>query len=294
MIRKNKEFFETFFMRSFASIAIFIIFIIFLVLFFKSKSILFSKNFFHLIFSSSWMPLKGDFGLFTFIVGTIEVTFIALLIAIPICIFTSFYLSDYAPFRFREIVRPFIDLLAGIPSVIYGFWAVLVIVPFVRHLGNFFGYSTTGYCILSAGIVLSIMVFPIIISICTEVMCAVPLELRESALALGATRWETVKYVVFKGSLQGIIAAIILGFARAFGETIAVLMVVGNVAKIPSNIFDSGYTLPSLIANNYGEMMSIPLYDSALLFAALILLIVVAGFNLAAHLILLKLERRYN
>ena len=125
-----------------------------------------------------------------------------------------------------------------------------------------------------------------------EVFAAVPKEAREVSLALGTTRWETARYVVLKGSLHGIIAAIVLGFARAFGETIAVLMVVGNVAKIPVSLFDPAYTLPALIANNYGEIMSIPLYDSALLFAALILLVLVGAFSLIANLTLSRLTKR--
>jgi len=120
----------------------------------------------------------------------------------------------------------------------------------------------------------------------------VPAEATEASLALGATRWETVKYVVLRGALRGIMAAIVLGFARAFGETMAVLMVVGNVPQVPTSLFDAAYPLPALIANNYGEMMSIPMYDSALMLAALILLLVVAGFTLAAHLVLQQVERR--
>jgi len=125
------------------------------------------------------------------------------------------------------------------------------------------------------------------------VLRAVPRSLREASLALGATRWQTIKHVVLRHALAGVIAAVVLGFSRAFGETMAILMVVGNVAQVPTSIFDAAYPLPALIANNYGEMMSVPLYDAALLGAALILLLVVLAFNLASRLLLLRLIPRH-
>jgi len=133
----------------------------------------------------------------------------------------------------------------------------------------------------------------VIISISSEVIETVPYSMREASLALGATKWQATKLVVMRSALPGLIAAIILGFARAFGETMAVLMVVGNVAQVPSSVFDPAYPLPALIANNYGEMMSIPQYDSALLFAALVLLVVVFLFSVGARIILARVERRY-
>jgi phosphate transport system permease protein len=261
-------------------------------LFLRARPILSKESIWELLFSSSWHPLKGEFGFYPFIVGTLEVTAIAMILAVPVCLLSAVYLSEFAHRRIREIVRPLVDMLAGIPSVIYGFWGVIVIVPLVRIVGGAMGSPTTGYSLLAGGIILAIMVFPIIISVATEVLQTVPAEAREASLALGATRWETVKHVVLRSAMRGIVAAIVLGFARAFGETMAVLMVVGNVPKVATSLFDPAYPLPALIANNYGEMMSIPLYDSALMLAALVLLLVVAGFNLAAHLFLVRLERR--
>jgi phosphate transport system permease protein len=215
-----------------------------------------------------------------------------MILAIPICLLSSIYLAEYAPKKVRAIVKPLVDLLAGIPSVVYGLWGVLFVVPFVRYcVAPLLGAATTGYSVLAGGIVLSIMVFPIIISISEEVLRTVPFEIREASFALGATKWQTVKHVVVRKALPGLIAAIILGFSRAFGETMAVLMVVGNVAKAPSSVFDPAYPLPALIANNYGEMMSIPLYDSAILLSALILLFVVFIFSITARVILLRIER---
>jgi phosphate transport system permease protein len=167
-----------------------------------------------------------------------------------------------------------------------------VVVPFVQVVGNALGNATKGYSLLAGGIILAVMVTPFIISLSLEVLRMIPIEARENTLALGTTKWEVVRYVILKSARRGIFAAIILGFARAFGETIAVLMVVGNVAQVPASVFDPAYPLPALIANNYGEMMSIPLYDSALLLAALILLIVVGGFSMMAHLTLLRMGRK--
>ena len=255
----------------------------------KSKPILSRISLSELLFSSSWHPMKGEFGLFPFIISTLEVTVMAMLISIPVCLLSALYLSEYARRRFRESARLIIDILAGIPSVVYGLCGVLVIVPFVKILGETMGKQTTGYSLLAGGMILAVMVTPFVISISLEVLRMIPDQVRESTLALGATKWETVKYVVLKKAQRGLLAAVVLGFARAFGETMAVLMVVGNVAEVPISIFDPAYPLPALIANNYGEVMSIPLYDSALMSAALILFLVVAGFSLMAHFTLLRI-----
>jgi phosphate transport system permease protein len=170
---------------------------------------------------------------------------------------------------------------------------VLLIVPFVKdHVAPFFGTFSTGYTVLTAGVVLAVMIFPVIISVCVEVFNSIPAELREASLSLGATRWQTVKHVVLRRALPGIIAANVLGLSRAFGETMAVLMVAGNVVALPRTVLDPAYPLPALIANNYGEMMSIPLYDSALMLAALILFGVVLVFSVVSRLVLIRVERR--
>lgn len=256
----------------------------------KSGQILSTQTLFDLLFSSSWHPMAGNFGFLPFIMGTVWVTALAMLAAVPVSLLSAIYLSEYAHIRIRDIIQPVIDLLAGIPSVVYGLFGILLIVPLIKNsVAPLFGVTTSGYSVLAGGLVLAIMVFPILISISYEVFRTVPVEMREASLALGATRWETVKYVVLKKAFPGVIAAIILGFSRAFGETMAVLMVVGNVARVPSSVFDPAYPIPALIANNYGEMMSIPLYDSALMFAALLLLLVVVAFNLTAKYVLVKI-----
>jgi phosphate transport system permease protein len=268
-----------------------IVFLIFLGLFVQSKPILVKKSIIDLLFSSSWHPMKGEFGFYPFIIGTLEVTAIAMILAVPVCLLSAIYLAEYAHRRLRGLAHVVIDVMAAIPSVIYGLWGMIVVVPFVRTLGNALDTPTTGYSLLAGGIILAIMVSPIIISVSVEVLRTIPLQARETALALGATRWEAIKHVVLRSGIHGILSAIVLGFTRAFGETIAVLMIVGNVPIVPSSIFDPAYPLPALLANNYGEMMSIPLYNSALLFSGLILLLVVSAFNLMAHLTLLRFEK---
>ncbi len=258
----------------------------------KSWPILATKSWTHLIFSSSWRPLKGQFGLYPFLLGTLWVTGLAMALSVPACLLTAIYLSEYAGKGVSAAAKPVTDLLAGIPPVVYGLWGVLAVVPLVSRIGASIGKPTPGYSVLAGGIVLAIMVSPIIISVCVEVLRAVPLEMREASLGLGATRWQTVKHVVLRRVTSGIGAAIVLAFSRAFGETMAVLMVVGNVPKPPTSLLAPAYPLPALIANNYGEMMSIPLYDAALLLAALMLMLVVLAFNVAARLILRRVQRR--
>jgi phosphate transport system permease protein len=261
-------------------------------LYLKSRPILADQPLGHLLFSSRWHPSRGEFGFLAFIMGTLWVTGVAVLIAVPLCLLTAIFLSEYCHSRVREWVKPLIDILAGIPSVVYGVWGILVIVPLIKdYVAPFFGSFSTGYSILSGGIVLAIMIFPVIIHVALEILRAVPQEVREASLALGATRWQTIKHVVMRKALPGVAAAIVLGISRAFGETMAVLMVVGNVPKIPGSVLDPAYPLPALIANNYGEMLSIPLYDSALLLASLVLLLVILIFNVLSRMILVRVER---
>jgi phosphate transport system permease protein len=188
--------------------------------------------------------------------------------------------------------------------VVYGLWGVLVIVPWVGNSFSPFVKKTlgfipllqsknpTGYSILAGALVLAVMVTPFIIAVSYEVMRTVPRGYHEASLAVGATRWQTVRYVVLPRVLSGLAAGVILGTSRAFGETIAVLMVIGNNPAIPKSILDAAYPLPALIANNYGEMMSIPLYDSALLGSALLLLIIVLIFNVTSAVILRRVTSK--
>lgn len=258
----------------------------------KSGPILLLKPISTLLFTSNWNPMRGEFGFLAFIAGTVWVVGVSALIAIPVSLLTAIYISEYAGKRLSNLIYPFIDLLAGIPSVVYGVWGVIVIVPFVKnHVAPLFKTFSSGYSILAGGLVLAVMIFPSIINITVEVLRMVPREVREASLSLGATKWQTIKKVVLRKAMPGVIAANVLGLSRAFGETMAVLMVAGNVAKMPHSLLDPAYPLPALIANNYGEMMSIPLYDSALFFAALLLFVIVVFFNLFSRMVLLKIEK---
>lgn len=258
-------------------------------LFYKSNMLLADHSIFDLLFSRDWKPLLGQFGFYTFIISSLWVTVVSLLIAGPICLLTAIHLTQYARRWVLSLMHPVIDMLAGIPSVIFGVWGILVVVPAVsNHIAPFFGKSVSGYSILAGAIVLSIMIIPFILNILIELFRNIPTELKEASLALGATKWQTIKLVLIKKILPGIVSAFGLGMSRAFGETIAVLMVVGNVTQIPRGIFQPGYPLPALIANNYGEMLSIPMYDSALMLAALILFAIVLFFNFISRMIIIK------
>jgi phosphate transport system permease protein len=262
-------------------------------LYLHSVPILQKLTWIQLLTSSVWKPLKGLFGFYPFIMGTLWVTGISIIIALPLCILTALYITEYAPSRVKRILSPFVNLLSGIPPVIFGVWGVLFIIPLIQdHIAPHFVEFSTGYSVLAGGIVLAVMIFPLIVSIISEVFRTIPQDLRDASLSLGATKWETIKKVVLRKALPGIIAALVLAISRAFGETIAVLMVCGNNAAVPHSVFDPGYPLPALIANNYGDMMSIPLYDSALMFAAFLLFIIILLFNIISRVILARLERK--
>jgi phosphate transport system permease protein len=260
----------------------------------KSIPILQEKSIWQLLGTSSWKPFKGDYGFLTFILSTLYVTLIAIIIALPLALLSSIYFSEYASKQVRRFFSPVVDLLAGIPPVIYGVWGTLTIVPLISEkIAPHFVEFSTGYSVFAGGIVLAIMIIPIIISILTEVFNAIPKDIREASWSLGATKWETIKKVVLRKSLPGIIAATVLAISRAFGETIAVLMVCGNFTDVPKSIFDACYPLPALIANNYGEMMSLPDYESALMFSALLLFVIIVLFNAGSRIVLNQINRRY-
>ncbi len=276
---------------------IFLVGVIFIALIYRSWPILATRPLGDLILGLNWHPSQGQFGFLPFISATFYVTLLAMILAVPVCLLTSIYLSEYARPRVREVVKPMLDLMAAIPSVVYGVWGMIAIVPVVQylnpwavaHLGFLPFFNTqnpTGFSVLAGSIVLAVMVMPFIIAVTFEVLRNVPDGYREASLAVGATRWETVKYAVLPKVPSGILAGVVFGMSRALGETMAVMMVVGNVVKIPVSIFDPAYPLPALIANNYGEMLSIPLYDAALMVAALILLSIVLASNVLSALLL--------
>jgi phosphate transport system permease protein len=281
-------------MQSFTALTLLLLFLIGAGLFYKSLPILREQSIFDMLTSDTWKPFKQEFGFLSYILGTISITAIGIAISLPLCLFASIYLSEYASNRIKNIAYPLIELLAGVPPVIYGVWGVLTIVPFIsENLAPRFVDFSSGYSVLAGGIVLSIMTFPLIISILREVFAAIPNELRDASLSLGATKWQTTKLAVVRKAIPGIIAAVVLAVSRALGETIAVLMVCGNIAQIPNSIFDGCYPLPALIANNYGEMLSVPMYESVLMLAAFILFIIIVFFNAISRITLKRLEKKY-
>ena len=261
-------------------------------LYMKSAPIFEEHSLWELLSASEWKPFRNRFGFFPFIMGTAWVTGIALVLALPLSLLTAVFLTEYSRSWVKRWIYPALDILAALPSVIYGVWGSLLIVPWIsERLAPHFVEFSSGYTVLASGIVLSVMILPLLVSLFVEIFSTVPQELRDASQALGATRWQTTKKVVIIKSLSGIFAAVVLAVSRALGETIAVLMVCGNLPQAPHSVFDACYPIPALIANNYGEMLSLPLYEAALMFAATILFVVVLLFNLLSRIILYRLKK---
>lgn len=293
--RLLKDKISRYYMLGATILSILFLFIIGAGLFIKSYPVIEEKSIFSLLSTSNWRPSKGEFGFASYILSTVYVTVIAVVIALPLSLLTGIYMTEYSSPKIRRIFNPVVDLLSGIPPVIYGVWGTLTIVPFIADelAPNFVEFST-GYSVLAGGIVLAIMIIPLIISILMEVFTSIPKEMREASLSVGATKWQTIKRVILRKSIPGIVAATVLAISRAFGETIAVLMVCGNFTYFPKSVFDACYPLPALIANNYGEMMSVPKYESALMLAAFLLFAIIVIFNAVSRLILTQIDKRYH
>lgn len=276
-------------------ISLLLVFVMGIGLYLKSAPVFEEHTLKELLFSANWKPMKGQFGFLPFIMGTIWVTGIAVAMALPIALLTAVFLTEYAKSYVRKYVFPALDILAALPSVIYGVWGTLLIVPWISNkLAPHFVDFSTGYTVLAGGIILGIMILPLLVSLFIEIFSSVPAEFREASLSLGATKWQTTKFVIIRKTMPGILAAVVLAISRALGETIAVLMVCGNLPEVPRSLLDSCYPIPALIANNYGEMLSLPLYEAALMFAALILFVVVLFFNVISRVVLYRLEKTFN
>ena len=262
-------------------------------LYLKSAPILQEHSLWNLLTEGEWRPMSNKFGFFPFLMGTLDVSLLALSIAIPISLLMAIYLTEYAHTAMKRYIFPLLDILAGLPSVIYGVWGMLVIVPWVADVvAPSLNKNSSGYTVLATGVVLGVTVIPLLVSLFIEIFSNVGRDYREAAWSLGATRWQTTKDVVLRKTAPGVLAAIVLAASRTFGETIAVIMVCGNLAIVPGTLLDACYPIPALIANNYGEMLSLPLYESALMFAAFILFFVVLAFNLLSRLILRKMQSK--
>jgi phosphate transport system permease protein len=242
-----------------------------------------------------WDPVAGIYGALPFIVGTVLSSLLAIAIAAPIGIFTAIYLSELAPGRLATPLTFMIELLAAIPSVVIGLWGVFILAPFLRGTVEawivsvfgwvpFLGGPTYGIGLFSAGVILTIMVLPTVVTISREVIQAVPGSQREAMFALGATRWETIRRAVVPYAKSGIIGAVILGLGRALGETMAVTMIIGNKDAIPSSLFDQTQTIASKIATTFNEAPA-GLPTSSLIALGLILLVVTVIMNVVARLL---------
>ena len=251
----------------------------------------------------TWDPVHEDFGALPFIYGTITSSIIALIIAVPISLGIAIYLSELAPRRLRSPLSFMVELLAAVPSVVYGLWGLFVLVPWIRDFLEPFLESTLGFLpffqgpkfgisMLAGGVILAIMIIPTISAVSREVMLAVPHTQREAAFALGATRWEVIKIAVLKYARTGIFGAIILGLGRALGETMAVIMVIGNRPQISLSFFEPAYTMSGVIASEYIEATQ-ELYLSALIEIGLLLFIVTLMMNIFARLLVWRMMRMF-
>jgi len=228
----------------------------------------------YLLFGDIWDPVSEKYSILPFIIGTLITSILALLISIPFSLSASLFLGEYLEGkRISKIIKFTIDILAGIPSIIYGFWGLMVLVPLVRALEEFLGIPPLGIGIFTASVLLSIMIIPYTTSIVREVIKLVPQDLKEAAYSLGATRFEVVRDIIIPYTKSGIIAGILLSFGRAFGETMAVTMVIGNANYIPKSLFAPANTMASVIANEFTEATT-DIYLSTLISVGLILLII--------------------
>ena len=267
----------------------------------QRSSMAWEKFGFHFFWGSEWDPVSGGFGALPFIYGTIVSSLVAVVIAVPLAVAVAVFVTEMCPRPLRKPISYATELLAAIPSVIYGLWAMFVLVPILRMyvepwLMKYFGWTglfagpAYGIGMLAAGAVMAIMIIPIISSITREVLVVVPQPQREAALALGATRWEMIRMAVLRNARAGIMGAVILGLGRALGETMAVTMVIGNNPAIAKSLLAPGYTMASVIANEFNEATS-DLHRSALIEIGLALFIVTIIVNILAGLMVWTVTR---
>jgi phosphate transport system permease protein len=286
----------------FASALFVLLIVVAMILALASHSTLSIRQFgFGFLTSREWNPIKDQFGALVFVYGTIVSSMIALIISVPLSLGIAIFLVEQAPHYLARPITFLVELLAAIPSVVYGLWGIFVLAPFLREhieppLARWFGWlplfqgSITGIGLLTGGIILAIMVTPIISAVVRDVLSAVPNTQREAALALGATKWETTLVVLVNGA-PGIAGAVILGLGRAIGETMAVTMVIGNRPEISLSVFQPSYTLASVIANEFTEATA-DIYLSSLVELGLILFFVTFVVNAIARLLVWRVTRR--
>jgi len=238
-----------------------------------------------IIVNPIWDPSRDIYGIATFIAGSFLCTILAIGIAVPLGLAGALFLSEFCPHRLRGPIRMIIEMMAAIPSIVYGLWAYLVIAPWIGSvLAPSFGVESNGLSLLAGGLILAIMLLPTIVTVSDDALRSVPRTLREASLALGATSTETARKVVMSAAMPGIGAAIVLSLGRAVGETMAVLMVTGNALQIPYSLFDPTYVMTSIITNQLGYAFVFPLWRSALFAVGLVLLLMSISFTIMAKL----------
>lgn len=252
--------------------------------------------------NTNWNPVTNEYGVIPMIYGTLVSSFIALLVAIPLGVGGAIFLSeDFIPENIRTVLVFMVELLAAIPSVVYGLWGIFVLIPITKAIGTWingyfgwipiFGTEPTGPGMFPAGIVLSIMILPIIIAISRDSLASLPPDLRQASLGLGATRWETIFRVLIPGAISGIVGGIMLALGRAMGETMAATMIIGNSNRISLSIFAPANTIASLIANQFAEASGLQI--SALMYAGLVLMILTLLVNIGAEYIVNQVKAKY-
>ncbi len=274
---------------------------IILVVFFQSFES-FSRYGLNFLVTSEWNPVKDEYGAFTAIYGTLVTSFLSLLITIPLGVGTAIFITeDFVPKVFREIIGSFVELLAAIPSVVLGLWAIFVMEPFFRtffvFLHNFFGWiplfssEPTGRNSLLAIFILVVMLLPIVTSIARDSLNQVPKKLRNAAYGIGASRWKTIFSVILPAALSGIMAGVLLALGRAMGETMAVTMIIGNSNAFSWSLLSPGYTISSMLANQFGEADGSQV--SSLFYAAFVLMILSLVVNIFAQWLVKKFSLKY-
>jgi phosphate ABC transporter permease protein PstC len=259
-------------------------------------------GYFGFTFDSDWDVSQNLYGALPLLVGTLITSATALLIGVPVAVAAALYITELCPPRLRSPLMIMVELLAAVPSVVYGLWGVFVLIPKLKPAEQWFadtfsflpfigGGSVAGPNYFIAGLILAIMILPIVTAISREVMTTVPVEHKEAALALGATRWEMIRTAVLPYSRAGITGAAMLGLGRAIGETIAATLVIGNSPQIGHHLFSQGYTLAAVIANEFGEAASNPTHRAALIAAGLVLFVLTLLVNGAARTLVVRAER---
>jgi phosphate transport system permease protein len=255
------------------------------------------------LFSTEWDPVKNVYGALPVISGTLVSALLSLLIAVPLGLGTAIFLSeDFIPLNIRTVLIFLVELLAAIPSVVYGLWGIFVLIPILKPFGvwlnaNFgwfplFGSVPVGPGMLPAGVILAVMILPIITAIARDSLATLPPELRQASLGLGATRWETIFRVLVPAAFSGIVGGIMLALGRAMGETMAVTMIIGNSNKLSASILDPANTIASLLANQFAEASGMQV--SALMYAGLVLMVLTLVVNILAELIVNKVKAKYS